>query len=459
MATQRQVNRTRNTDVLSDAQRLDWLQLIRSPHVGPASFRELINHYGSARDALAALPDIMARMGPAARRKTRDGQMRRGPASRASVEAEYETALGMGAQLVAPGEAGYPAWLAETDGAPPLIYIMGDAALAARPIVAIVGSREASAAGRALAEEMARELGAAGFVVASGLARGIDGAAHRASLDTGTLAVIAGGIDSIYPTEHGDLHREIAARGLLITEMPPGHQPRAKDFPRRNRIVSGVTQGVVVIEAARRSGTLITARLAGEQGRQVFAVPGHPLDPRADGTNMLLRTGATLATRAADVIEALAPLDQRASAARQAVPWIARCDGAVDGGEAVALRESVPGREVGSDVEVTETGDLFAVAAGAEETTEIPAPPVDMKSGMEEAVHSLLPFAHLNRAHATAAMTDQAYENTPADTRETVISALGTTPIAIDTLCRVTGLATPHVRGVITELDPTVQIE
>ncbi|MEO0618346.1 MAG: DNA-processing protein DprA [Pseudomonadota bacterium] len=449
---QEQVNRIRNPDVLSEEQRLDWLQLIRSPHVGPAGFRELVNHFGSARDALAALPDLIARMGPVGRRHGRSGRGRRNRvAPRAEIEAEYETALKMGARLVAPGEPGYPLWLAETEGGPPLLYIMGNAALAERPIVAIVGSREASAAGRALAEEMGRDFGAAGFVVASGLARGIDGAAHRASLERGTLAVVAGGIDAIYPAEHAELHHAVAERGLLITEMPPGHTPRAKDFPRRNRIVSGVAQGVVVIEAARRSGTLITARLASEQGRQVFAVPGHPLDPRADGTNMLLRTGATLATRAEDVIEALAPLDPRANAPRLAASWVATCDH--------------PTHEPLGQTEIeTEGDDLFSASQRTEDNSTVHAPArTHRRSGMEEAVHTLRPFADLDRAHSAIGISRVSAKPDPRTTqphpRDQLLSALGTTPVAIDTLCRVTELTTPQVRSALTELDLDGRIE
>ena len=284
---------------LSDAQRLAWLRLIRSENVGPVTFRELINHYGGAIEALAALPELSRRGG-------------RGQPIRICREAdaltEIERSTAAGAQLVAIGEAGYPPWLAQTDAPPPLLHVKGRLALALPPIISIVGSRNGSAAGQKIARTLAIELGKAGFVIASGLARGIDGTVHRASLERGTIAVVAGGVDVIYPPEHADLQRDIGERGLLITERPPGFEPRAVDFPRRNRIISGIAAGIIVVEAARRSGSLITARFAAEQGRDVFAVPGNPLDPRAEGTNGLLKSGATLVTHAADVIEALRPV-------------------------------------------------------------------------------------------------------------------------------------------------------
>lgn len=194
------------------------------------------------------------------------------------------------------------------DDAPPLIGVRGKPDVFARPLIAIVGSRNASAAGLKFAERMARALGAAGFAVVSGLARGIDAAAHRASLQTGTIAVLAGGHDCIYPAEHVELVEALVVEGAAISEMPLGWEPRAHDFPRRNRLISGLAIGVIVVEAARRSGSLITARLAGEQGREVFAVPGSPLDPRCEGTNGLLKQGAIPVTEASDVIAAIEPI-------------------------------------------------------------------------------------------------------------------------------------------------------
>ena len=211
-------------------------------------------------------------------------------------------------RFIAIGEEEYPPRLRETDDAPPLLAMRGRASALVLPAVAIVGARNASAAGSRFAGQLARELGEAGFITVSGLARGIDSAGHRASLASGTIAVLAGGHDRVYPPEHADLLDEIVEHGAAVTEMPLGHEPRARDFPRRNRIIAGIAMGVVVVEAAERSGSLITARLALEAGREVFAVPGSPIDPRAGGTNRLLKQGATLVTSAADVIEALTPI-------------------------------------------------------------------------------------------------------------------------------------------------------
>lgn len=284
---------------LSDEQRLDWLQLIRSDNVGPRTFRALVNHYGGARGAIAALPEL-ARRGGASR------PIKACP--RDEAERELTAARRLDITLIALGENDYPRRLRMIDDAPPLISVRGVVAALAQSMVAMVGSRNASAAGAKFAERLARELGEAGFVVVSGLARGVDAAAHRASLATGTIAVLAGGLDHVYPAEHGGLCDQIVMAGAALTEMPLGWEPRARDFPRRNRLISGLALGVVVVEAARRSGSLITARMALEQGREVFAVPGSPLDPRAEGTNGLLKQGATLVTEAADVITVLRPI-------------------------------------------------------------------------------------------------------------------------------------------------------
>lgn len=287
---------------LNPRERLACLRLIRSENVGPVAFRELVNHCGGAEAALAALPELTRRGG--GRRAIRI-------CPESLAEAELQAAHKAGATPVFTIEPGYPPLLAQLDVPPPLVYVRGDVDLLARPAVAIVGSRDCSAAGQKLARILAADLGAEGFVIASGLARGIDGAAHEAALPTGTIAVLAGGLDIIYPPEHAGLQRRISETGCLLTEQPPGFEPRAKDFPRRNRIISGVSYGVIIIEAARRSGTLVTARMAGEQGREVFAVPGHPLDPRAEGTNALLKDGATLVTCAADVLSALTHVSGR----------------------------------------------------------------------------------------------------------------------------------------------------
>ena len=264
--------------------------------------------FGSARTALDRLPDLARRGGA-----DRPGRI----CSEDDARAEIAGSRKLGVSLVAPGEAGYPPRLATLDDAPPLLGVRGIRDVLMRPIIAVVGSRNASGAGLKFAGTLSRDLGEAGFVIASGLARGIDAAAHRASLASGTLAVLAGGHDRIYPAEHEALLAElIASGGAAISEMPLGHVPRARDFPRRNRLISGVALGVVVVEAAHRSGSLITARIAAEQGREVFAVPGSPLDPRAAGTNDLIKQGATLTTEAADVINAVEPIMGRPLALR-----------------------------------------------------------------------------------------------------------------------------------------------
>ncbi|HWV53334.1 DNA-processing protein DprA [Pseudorhodoplanes sp.] len=284
---------------LSDGQRLDWLRLIRSENIGPRTFRALVNHYGGARAALEALP-MLARRGGA-----------QAPGRICSIEdarREIEIAERMGSTFIALGEPGYPARLRMIDDAPPLVSVRGHIDALKSPMIAMVGSRNASAAGAKFAAQIARELGDAGFVTVSGLARGIDAAAHRATIDTGTVACLAGGQDRIYPSEHLPLLEQILEHGVAISEMPFGWEPRARDFPRRNRLIAGLSLGVIVIEAARRSGSLITARLALEQGREVFAVPGSPLDPRCEGTNGLLKQGATLVTETNDVLSVLDPI-------------------------------------------------------------------------------------------------------------------------------------------------------
>lgn len=284
---------------LTDEQRLDWLRLIRSENVGPRTFRALLNQFGGARAALAALPDL-ARRGGASR-----------PIRVATVEEaerEFFAARRLGISLVALGEPDYPQALQAIDDAPPLLAVRGRLEVLGEPAVAVVGSRNASAAGMTFAERLARDLGEAGFVVVSGLARGVDAAAHRGSLASGTIAVLAGGHDKPYPPEHAGLLDALVGRGAAVSEMPLGWVPRGRDFPRRNRMISGLVLGVVVVEAARRSGSLITAKRALDQGREVFAVPGSPLDPRTEGTNDLIRNGATLVSRARDVIDVLTPM-------------------------------------------------------------------------------------------------------------------------------------------------------
>jgi DNA processing protein len=302
------VNQVRQGVHLTDEQRLDWLRLIRSPNVGPRTFRTLVNHFGGAHAALEALP-LLARRG-GARGATQ-------VCARADAEREITAAEKLGVALVALGEPGYPPRLQMIDDAPPLVAIRGLAAAFALPMVAVVGSRNASGAGMKFTQRIARELGEAGFAVVSGLARGIDAAAHGASLATGTIAVLAGGHDRVYPAEHMELLDDILSAGAALSEMPLGWEPRGRDFPRRNRLISGLSLGVVIVEAAKRSGSLITARFALEQGREVFAVPGSPLDPRAEGTNGLIKQGATPVTETSDIVTVLQPIMEQRNVPRQ----------------------------------------------------------------------------------------------------------------------------------------------
>jgi len=298
---------------LSDEERRDWLRLINTEHIGPATFRALLARFGSATEAVAALPQL-----------SQKGGMRRPISiySRDSADADFERAEAAGACFIAPGEHGYPPLLQFIDAPPPLLCVKGDCSLVEREAVAIVGARNASAAGRKFARTLAADIAAAGYAIVSGLARGIDTAAHQAALEHGTAAALAGGIDIVYPPENRELQEAIGARGLLVTEMIPGTVPRAEHFPRRNRIISGMSRAVIVIEAAQRSGSLITARLAAEQGREVFAVPGSPLDPRCEGSNSLIKNGAGLLTGAGDLIEAL----EAASGAGHAPPVFLKPD-------------------------------------------------------------------------------------------------------------------------------------
>jgi DNA processing protein len=274
---------------------LSWLRLIRSRRVGPATFRRLTAEHGSARAALAALPAIARAAGVADY----------APCTEADARAELAAGRAAGAFLLRADDPCYPARLSDLPDAPPVLWCMGDPALLSRPMVALVGARNASSIGLRMARRLAEGLGAAGAVVVSGLARGIDAAAHAAALGPGTVAVMAGGVDAVYPPENADLAAAIAAQGLRLSERPPGAEARARDFPARNRIVAGLTLGVVVVEAAARSGSLLTARDALDLGREVMAVPGHPVDPRAGGCNQLIREGATLVRDAEDVLAAL----------------------------------------------------------------------------------------------------------------------------------------------------------
>ncbi|MGO4172640.1 DNA-processing protein DprA [Bosea sp. TAF32] len=391
--------------VLSDRQRLDWLRLIRSESVGPRTFRSLMNRFGGVGAALEALPELARRAG----RPIRICQP-------AEAERELEGLRRLGGRLIALGEAEYPVPLQAIDSAPPLIAVLGQVQILQKPAVALVGSRNASAAGMKFTGRLARELGEAEFAVVSGLARGIDTAAHQASLETGTVAVLAGGLDEIYPPQNISLAERIAERGAVISEMPLGWVARARDFPRRNRLVSGLSLGTVVVEAARRSGSLITARFANEQGRLVFAVPGSPLDPRAEGGNHLIREGAMLCAEAAHVIEALAPLRRQDPAS-----WL----------DHSALREA-PG-EPASEAMWDEL-DLPEVA---------PAPgfvrhqgDFDPPPSTEEVGGAVLPPG-LGRL---------------------VLDLLGPTPIAPDDLVRASGHAAREISRILAELELEGQV-
>ena len=276
---------------LPEAERFARLRLARTEKVGPVTFGQLLSRFGSARGALEALPDLIRRGGSS-------GHAIPNPEA---IEAELAAGARIGARLLVLGDPDFPAPLAALDPPPPLLWTLGEAGLMNRPCIAVVGARIASAGGQRIARGLSQQLGEAGHVVVSGLARGIDGAAHAGALATGTVAVLGGGVDDVYPPDNADLYRQIAEQGCIVSESPVGARAQAKDFPRRNRIISGLSRGVIVVEAELRSGSLITARLAAEQGRDVFAVPGSPLDPRSRGPNELLRQGAILCEGLEDV--------------------------------------------------------------------------------------------------------------------------------------------------------------
>lgn len=283
---------------LTENERRAWLRLARTPNVGPVTFKALLERFGSAQAALDNVPRLMRRGG---------GEPVRVP-SDAEAQREIDALKRIGGHMIASCEPEFPPGLAALDVPPPVIQLLGHVSLLARDAVAIVGARNASALGRKFAERMARELSEAGLLVVSGLARGIDAAAHDGSLAGGTAAVLAGGVDVVYPPEHDALYKRIASEGVVVSEVPFGTAPLARHFPRRNRIISGIARGVVIVEAAEGSGSLITANYALEQGREIFAVPGSPLDPRAKGTNRLIREGATLTESVDDVLAVLRPI-------------------------------------------------------------------------------------------------------------------------------------------------------
>jgi DNA processing protein len=392
---------------LSDAQRFDWLRLWRSESVGPRTFRSLINRFGSAKAALEALPAV-------ARRPLRIP-------SQAEIEREFEHAARLNANFVTLGEPDYPPLLRRIDSAPAVIAMRGNPAIFMRPAVAIVGSRNASAAGLAFAERLARGIAQHGYAIVSGLARGIDIRAHRATQETGTVAVLAGGHDRVYPPEFAGLLESFLEQGAAISEMPFGLEARGRDFPRRNRIVAGLAQGTIVVEAARRSGSLITARFATEQGREVFAVPGSPLDPRAEGTNDLLREGATLCACVEDVTEALSKqLD-----------------------EPLFRPDFFSEAEARNPIDELLWDELDL--AGVEPAPTMPQRPRDMT---DVAGHALPSVSEANIAGAAA------------DTAKArIIGLLGPSPVSIDELVRSSAAPPRDVRSVLLELELAGRLE
>jgi DNA processing protein len=378
---------------LTESEKLGRLRLVRTPNVGAVTFWQLLEHFGSASAAIETLPEFArygSRVSP------------RSVPRLAVVEAELQRAAAAGMTLFAPGETGYPHLLAQIEAPPPLIYAKGDTSVWDRPAVAVVGSRNASAVGLKLAGEISADLGRRGFLIVSGLARGIDGAAHRASLSTGTCAVLAGGLDAIYPPEHVGLAAEIAETGVLIGECPPGFIARSQDFPRRNRIISGACLGVLVVEAAERSGSLITARFAAEQSREVFAAPGHPFEQRAAGSNRLIKEGAVFTTCAGDIEDALQTLLKA---------WARK-----------PMEAASPPRAKPEEKAATPSQQNSSLGNGMK------TPAADGLEFLGEAI------AEVRRL-------------------------LSLSPIDVDELCRLSGLETKHVNAALVSLDLSGQIE
>jgi DNA processing protein len=399
--------------MLSETQRLDWLRLIRSESVGPRTFRSLINTYGSVQAALEALPDLARKSGRLMLKVT----------TQQEAEAEYARIMQRGARLIAMGEPDYPKRLLQTYDAPPLLLVRGNGNVLTKPMVAIVGSRNASAAGCKLTQTLARDLSEAGLIVVSGLARGIDTHAHQASLNTGTVAVLAGGHDRPYPPQNIPLMESMLDKGAVISEMPMGWEPRGRDFPRRNRIVSGLSYGVIVVEAALKSGSLITARFANEQGRDVFAVPGSPLDPRAQGTNDLIRQGAALCACADDVLNVITPMLEREEEARG------------------AFEEDASRRY--SSLSLWDELDLNAL--GIDEKMQQSQKYIPQSEG--EAYDNSLSHEPLLQEQAVSTR------------RQALTDALSTAPIGIDDLARMADVPVRYAQTVLLELELSGHVE
>ena len=405
---------------LSDQQRLDWLRLYRSENIGPRTFQSLLNRFGGAGAALEALPEMLRQKGGRIIRLCSiDDAMR-----------ELEIAERAGARIIARGESDYPAALAGIEAGPPLIAVKGRADVLGRHSIALVGSRNASAAGLKMTERLAHGLGEAGFAIVSGLARGIDARAHRIALETGTIAVLAGGLDKPYPPENLPLFHEICEKGAVIAEMPFGWEPRGRDFPRRNRIISGLAYGTVIIEAARKSGSLITARFALEQNREVFAVPGSPLDPRAEGTNDLIRQGATLTTSAQDILAVLLPMIE------QGLP---QHDIYInDGGAAESISES--------DEPLWEELDL----------ADVPGPPQVTISRIEAFEE---PSRSIGQGGTRQLRRSRPDAVDPVTAKERILSALGPSPVELDDIMRSAGVSLRDVHSTLLDLELEGRIE
>lgn len=407
---------------LSDGERFDWLRLLRCENVGPRTFQLLVSRHGSASAALAALP-----------RSNKAGQPIR-VATIEDIEREIEATHRAGGRFIGIGEPEYPALLRRTASAPPLIAVRGNISSLQRSKIAIVGARNASAAGLAFAAQLSRGIARAGHVIVSGFARGIDAQAHQAAIETGTIAVLAGGLGNIYPAEHEALLEQIVEHGAAISEMPYGWEARGRDFPRRNRIVAGLCRAIVVVEAARRSGSLITAKFAAEYGREIFAVPGSPLDPRAEGANDLLRDGATFCTKAEDVTSALA--EQNLS---RDVPGAGFFEPGLSGGAYEPLWDEL---------------DLEAAAGVASLSPARAAPPEPDDPGESAKAKAEKTTVSGGRA----AYGDKAAAR-PDDITRRLLALLGPVPVPVDELARLAETPAREVRTALLALKLAGQVE
>jgi DNA processing protein len=431
---------------LSDPERADRLRLARTFSVGPITFRRLLERFHSATEALRALPDLARQSGAAILR----------PPSRAQAEDEIAALDRFGGQFLALGDSFYPEALAAIEDAPPLLALRGEPSLLVRTSIGVVGARNASAGGRRLAEELSRDLGAAGLVVVSGLARGIDAAAHHGALGSGTVAVFAGGLDQVYPPEHEGLAQSILDHGgALISEMPLGTEPQARHFPRRNRLVSGLSRGVLVIEAALRSGSLTTARFALEQGRDVMAVPGSPLDPRCRGSNHLLREGAGLVETAADALLHLG-LDPTSASHSISVP------------APLSAPSPLPPKALDRQLETP----AQTVSIRDQSVPKSASPPLSGPSGSPPGDASQSPLSDPailpqqlikeNRASLGASVGSRPAGKGSAEPAEPPLKLaelLGSAPVSVDELVRRCQMSPPAVRAALLELELAGRLE